>query len=74
MGFGTPDEEMIGGPMRDAIVEAVNDPAFQATEWVDAPQAARFLLDFYNGAHHDYRAVWRLFALSRWARRFSVLC
>jgi len=74
MGFGTPDADMIGGPMRDAIVEAVNDSAFQGAEWVDAPKAARFLHDFHNGAHHDYRAVWRLFVLSRWARRFSVSC
>jgi asparagine synthase (glutamine-hydrolysing) len=74
MGFGMPDEDMIRGPMRDVIVEAVNDPAFGTAAWIDAPQAARFLLDFHNGAHHDYRAVWRLFALSRWARRFSVSC
>ena len=74
MGFGTPDEDMIRGPMRDVIVEAVNDPAFRATEWIDAPEATRFVLDFQKGAHNDYRAVWRLFALSRWARRFSVSC
>jgi asparagine synthase (glutamine-hydrolysing) len=72
MGFGTPDEEMIRGPMHDVIVEAVNDSAFRAAEWIDASEATRFLLDFHKGAHNDYRSVWRLFVLSRWARRFSV--
>jgi asparagine synthase (glutamine-hydrolysing) len=74
MGFGTPDEDMIRSPMRDLVIEAVNDPAFRAAQWVDAPEAARFLADFYAGTHGDYRAVWRLFVLSRWARRFSVSC
>ena len=72
MGFGTPDEEMIRGPLRDTIAEAVNDPAFRAAGWVDASEASRFLLDFHKGAHQDFRAVWRLFVLSRWARRLSV--
>jgi len=74
MGFGTPDEDMIRGPMRDVILEAVNDRAFHAAMWVIAPEASRFLLGFYDGSHQDYRAVWRLFVLSRWARRFSVSC
>jgi asparagine synthase (glutamine-hydrolysing) len=73
MGFGTPDEEMIRGTLRDTVAEAVNDPAFHAAGWIKAPQASRFLLDFHKGVHHDYRAVWRLFVLSRWARRFSMM-
>jgi asparagine synthase (glutamine-hydrolysing) len=72
MGFGTPDEEMIRGPLHDTIAEAVNDPAFRAAGWVNAPEASRLLLDFRQGRHTDHRAVWRLFVLSRWARQFSV--
>jgi asparagine synthase (glutamine-hydrolysing) len=72
MGFGTPDGAMIRGPLREAIEDAVNEPAFRAAGWADAAQAAQFLRDFYLGRHSDYRAVWRLFALSRWARRFCV--
>ncbi len=74
MGFGTPDEEMIRGPLHATIAEAVNDPAFRSAGWVNAPEASRFLLEFHKGAHQDFRAVWRLFALSRWARKFSVSC
>ena len=72
LGFATPDEEMIRGPLHDTIAEAVNDPEFRAAGWVNAPEVSRFLLDFKHGHHADYRAVWRLFVLSRWARRFSV--
>jgi len=72
MGYGTPDEEMIRGPLRDTIADAVNDPGFGAAGWIVAPKASRFLLDFQQGRHHDYRAVWRLFVLSRWARRFRL--
>ena len=72
MGFGTPDEAMIRSPLRDTIAEAVNDPAFRSAGWVDAPGATGFLLDFQRGGQSDYRAVWRLYALSRWASRFGV--
>ena len=72
MGFGTPDEEVIRGPLRGAVADAVNDPAFRAAGWIVPSEASRFLDDFQQGLHNDYRAVWRLFALSRWARRFSL--
>lgn len=72
MGYGTPDEEMIRGPLREAVAEAVNERGFRSAGWVDGPGATNFLLDFERGSQRDYRAVWRLYALSRWARRFGV--
>jgi asparagine synthase (glutamine-hydrolysing) len=72
MGFGTPDEEMIRGPLREIIADAVKDPQLRAAGWIVPEQADRFLIDFQQGRHQDFRAVWRLFALSRWARRFGV--
>ena len=72
MGFGTPDEDMIRGPLRQLIADAVNDPAFRASGWIVPEAADRFLLDFQQNRHGDFRGVWRLFALSRWARRFAV--
>jgi asparagine synthase (glutamine-hydrolysing) len=56
MGYGTPDEEMLRGPLRDTVAEAVNDPAFAQTGWIDMPEAARFLTGFHEGRHRDYRA------------------
>jgi len=72
MGFGTPDEEMLRGPLLPLVVEAVNEPAFQKAGWVDGRGASRFVTDFQHGVHRDFRAVWRLFVLSRWASRFGV--
>jgi asparagine synthase (glutamine-hydrolysing) len=72
MGFGTPDEEMIRGPLREVIAEAVDDPAFRAAGWIIPEETDRFLFNFQQGRHQDFRAVWRLFVLSRWARRFGV--
>jgi len=63
---------MIRGPLSGVIAEAVNDPAFRAAGWIVPEETDRFVLDFREGRHNDFRAVWRLFALSRWARRFSV--
>jgi asparagine synthase (glutamine-hydrolysing) len=72
MGYGTPDEAMIRGPLRNVIADAVNDPSFCSAGWIIASEASRFLIDFQQGRHHDYRAIWRMFALSRWAQRFSI--
>ncbi len=72
MGYGTPDEAMIRGPLSDVIADAVNDSAFRAAGWIVPEEADRLLRDFREGRHGDFRAVWRLFALSRWARRFSL--
>jgi asparagine synthase (glutamine-hydrolysing) len=72
MGYGTPDEAMIRGPLFDLVTEAVQDPAFRAAEWIVPAEADRLLANFREGRHNDFRAIWRLFALSRWARRFSL--
>jgi asparagine synthase (glutamine-hydrolysing) len=72
MGYGTPDEAMIRGPLFELMTEAVNDPAFRSAEWIVPAEADRLLAGFREGHHNDFRAIWRLFALSRWARRFSL--
>ena len=72
MGFGAPDEEMIRGPLYHLVRDAVNDPQFRAAGWTVPDEADRVLLDLHSGRHRDYRAVWRLFMLSRWAGRFGL--
>jgi asparagine synthase (glutamine-hydrolysing) len=72
MGYGTPDEAMIRGPLSDVIMAAVKDPAFRAAGWIVPDEIDRLLHDFREGKHNDFRAIWRVFVLSRWARRFSV--
>jgi asparagine synthase (glutamine-hydrolysing) len=72
MGYGTPDEAMIRGPLSQIIADAVNDPAFRDAGWIVPDETGKFLRDFREGRHNDFRAIWRLFVLSRWARRFSL--
>ena len=72
MGYGTPDEAMIRGPLSEVIAAAVSDPGFRAAGWIVPEQADRLLRDFHDGRHNDFRAIWRLFVLSRWARRFAL--
>lgn len=72
MGFGTPDEEMIRGPMWSDIEATIHDESFLASPAVNRHGVLRLLLDFRRGLTHDYRALWRLYALERWARRFNV--
>jgi asparagine synthase (glutamine-hydrolysing) len=72
MGFGTPDEGMIRGPLYHLVRDAVNDPQFRAAGWIVPSEADRLLLDFQKGHHRDDRAIWRLFVLSRWARMFGL--
>ena len=50
MGFGTPDEEMLRGPLRGVVAEALNDPAFRMAGWVNAAAALRFCKIFMKGA------------------------
>jgi asparagine synthase (glutamine-hydrolysing) len=72
MGYGTPDEVMIRGPLSPVIAEAISDPAFRDAGWIVPDETEKFLRDFQEGRHNDFRAIWRLFVLSRWARRFSL--
>ncbi len=72
MGFGTPDEEMIRGPLTHLVKEALHDPQFRAAGWIMPGEADRLMSDFEERRHRDYRAIWRLFVLSRWAARFGV--
>jgi asparagine synthase (glutamine-hydrolysing) len=72
MGYGTPDEVMIHGPLSQVIADAVNDPSFRDAGWIVPDETGEFLSNFREGRHNDFRAIWRLFVLSRWARRFSI--
>ena len=70
MGYGTPDEQMIRGALWPDIRASVLDPAFSGHGWVERAAVERCLGDFRAGRHNDYRAIWRLWMMSRWANRF----
>ncbi len=72
MGFGTPDEAIIRQSLREQVTSALSSPPFAHSGWVVAPAVHTFLNDFYQRKHNDFRAIWRLFMVSRWALRFGV--
>lgn len=65
MGFGTPEESML----RDRLLREVNSAALPM---VRRPQAERFVERFQRGEHHDFRALWRLYALGIWMDEFGL--
>jgi hypothetical protein len=49
MGFGTPDDEMIRGPLRADIKETILDRSFLSTGVVRADRIQELILDFERG-------------------------
>jgi asparagine synthase (glutamine-hydrolysing) len=70
MGFGTPDTLFIRGEMW-ADVEARVRSLGTAPAFVPG-QVDRFVDDFAAGRNDDVRAIWRMYALARWAEEFGV--
>jgi asparagine synthase (glutamine-hydrolysing) len=68
MGFGTPDGDMIRGPLWPHIEARLRDVG-GAMFTSDLP---RFIDAFRSGAHDDVRAIWRIYALATWAAEFGV--
>jgi asparagine synthase (glutamine-hydrolysing) len=72
MGFGTPDGEMIRGDLWGDVQSGILNLSLLSSGTVHSDRVERFVLDFKNGVTHDYRAVWRLYALAKWGERFGV--
>jgi hypothetical protein len=72
MGFGTPDQEMIRGPLASHVEASLLDSGLLESGAVRPAAARRFHGDFARGRHEDHRAIWRLYCLARWSRRFGV--
>jgi asparagine synthase (glutamine-hydrolysing) len=70
MGFGTPDLLFIRGEMWPDVEARVRSLA-RLTAFVPG-QVDRFVDDFAAGRHDDVRAIWRIYALARWAEEFGV--
>jgi asparagine synthase (glutamine-hydrolysing) len=70
MGFGTPDELFIRGAMWNDVEARVRSIA-NAPMFVRGG-VARLLEAFAARQHNDVRAIWRIYALARWAEEFRV--
>lgn len=72
MGFGTPDGQMIRGALWPAIAARITDPSIAASGLFVPAELERLIRGFETGAHDDFRAIWRIYALALWADAFSV--
>ena len=71
MGFGTPDGVMVRGALWPDIERRVRD-ATVTRGAMFTRELPRFIDGFRAGVHDDFRAIWRIYALSRWAEEFGI--
>jgi asparagine synthase (glutamine-hydrolysing) len=72
MGFVTPESEWLRTDLMDDVRSAVSDPRLRSAGIIDQAAALRFVEDYRNGTHRDFRAVWRLYALPAWLDAFRM--
>lgn len=67
MGFGTPDDAFISGPLRGRIIEAIADARMQSLPFLDRTRLRRLEAQ----PESDPRAAWRVFTLALWRDVFQ---
>lgn len=72
LGFGTPDQDTIQGPLRQSIEETTRDAQFSALPLFDRPGLRMFVDDFSRGGHKDFGMMWRLWMLGRYMAHFNA--
>jgi len=72
MGFATPDAAWLRGTLWPRVREAVSNDSVLSSACFDSRRARRFIDGFERGEHRDARAIWRIWMLAVWTRRFSV--
>jgi asparagine synthase (glutamine-hydrolysing) len=72
MGFGTPDVEMIEGPLRSTILDTIRDPQFMAAPCFSRTELDAVLSRFERGQFQDARAIWRVYTLALWSQASGV--
>jgi asparagine synthase (glutamine-hydrolysing) len=70
MGFGTPEEIFMRGAMWPDVEARVRSIA--AAPMFRPGALASFVDDFASRRDNDVRAMWRLYALARWAEEYGV--
>jgi asparagine synthase (glutamine-hydrolysing) len=72
LGFGVPEERLLREGLRDDVRRVLASGEMAAIPAVDLDGAQRYAREFDQLCHHDYRAIWRLYVLGRWASLFRV--
>lgn len=72
MGFVTPEPLWLRGELREDMRATGTDARLAALRQINAGAVSDFISGFLSGQHDDSRAVWRLWALARWAEVFDM--
>jgi asparagine synthase (glutamine-hydrolysing) len=72
IGFGMPEREWIRGELRAPIRSAAEEISGRFARALDGGRLRAFVEGFYSGAHDDFRALWRCYALREWAEAHGV--
>ncbi len=64
-GFSVPMTQWLRGPLRSALLETLNDPAFRQCDWLDHRVVNRVVDRFQRGQDAFNGSVWMLFVLAR---------
>src|SRR5262249_38822349 len=72
IGFGVPIEQWLRSDFRAELGALADDEVFGRSTLVDRSRLRHYLDDFLVGRHHDSGTVWRLYAVSVWARVYAV--
>jgi asparagine synthase (glutamine-hydrolysing) len=71
VGFGVPALPWLRREFAADLLAVATGPAAAGTLF-DADQVGRFVEGFLSGAHDDAGTAWRLYAVDRWVRAYSV--
>jgi asparagine synthase (glutamine-hydrolysing) len=72
IGFGAPAHRWLMQDFAEDLRALAGSPVFAQSAAFDAPRLGRYVESFLSGGHRDAGTIWRLHAVDRWARAFSV--
>jgi asparagine synthase (glutamine-hydrolysing) len=72
IGFGVPIAAWLMTDFRSELAQLADGPTYRNAGFVDRAALGRYVEEFLNGSHQNAGAVWRLYAIDRWAQAFAV--
>jgi asparagine synthase (glutamine-hydrolysing) len=72
MGFVTPEAVWLRESLREDLREITSSPAVVRQPFLRLAAVKRFIDDFLERRHNDYRGVWRLYALKHWLEVYDL--
>jgi asparagine synthase (glutamine-hydrolysing) len=72
LGFATPEQAWLGGPLRAYIIEGIGDVLQRFPDFFDAERLRRMGRDMLDGVHPFDFKLWRAVSFGVWGRTFAV--